>query len=161
MTSKKSITKFILKNGVECYSLVQKRKVSLNKLYETINILDLEQLQKWVHEYKQDNYSYYYKYYTKLNCVDEVLVLNSNKYQHLYTIRDIVKMDNIIDKILDDKTYQKGFSLYYGRILFSKLFKFKPGLELTYLPLIEIEKENYFKIVMNKIDDYYINIITK
>ena len=90
-----------------------------------------------------------------------MLQLNLDKYEHLRTIRDVVQMDTIVNKILDDKTYKSALSVYYGRILFSKLFKSNSGLEIEYLPLVEEEKNDFFQVVMRKIDNYYINIITK
>ena len=161
MTSIRSMTKLIIKYGLECYSLVQKRKVSLSKFSDAFQNLDKELIKSWIIDYNQDNYSSYYKYYTKLDCIDEVLSLNLDRYEHLRSIRDVVRMETIVDKILDDKTYKKALSLYYARLLFSKIFKSRPGLEIKYLPLIERENEEFFQLVMRNIDNYYINIITK
>ena len=161
MTSKRNMTKLIMKNGLECYDFVKKKKVNWSNFCEKIQELDQKIFQEWIDEYRQDSYKSYYRFYTKLDCIDEVLENNLDKYEHLRSIRDVVKMDTIVDKILDDKIYQKAISIYYGRLLFQKIFESRPILEIEYLPLIEEEKNSFFELVMKKIDNYYINMITR
>ena len=161
MNSIKGMTKFIIKNGIECYNLVQKKKVTWSKFCDTFEKLDQNGIKEWVNNYEQKSYSSYYKYYTKLDLIDEVLELNKDRYEHLRSIRDVVKMETIIDKIIDDKLYKKALSVYYARVPFSKIFKTKSHLEIDYLPLIEKERNDFFLTVMRSIDNYYINIITK
>lgn len=161
MTSKRSITKLIMKNGLECYHFVNKKKINLVNFCDKVQELDQKTLQKWIAENKNNSYKSYCQFYTKLDCIDEVLKNNLDKYEHLRSIRDVVKMDTIVDQILDDKIYQKALSIYYGRLLFQKLFESKPILEIGYLPLVEEEKNNFFQLVMRKIDNYYIKMITR
>lgn len=161
MASKRSITKFIIKNGLTYYNMVQKKKITLSEFKKTFLASDLTKLEEWFDSYNQKSYNSYYKYYTKLDCIDEALELSENKYHHLLSIRDVVKMDTIVDRILDDKTYIKALSVYYAEQLFKKLFKSSPKIEEEYGQLISEEKLDFYQTVMKKIDNYYISIITK
>ena len=161
MATKRSMTKFIIKNGLTYYNMVQKKKITLSEFKKTFLNGDLETLEKLLDLYSQNSYNTYYKYYTKLDCIDEAIKLSDNKYHHLSTIRDVVKMDTIVDKILDEKTYLKALSVYYGELLLNKIFKDKLEFSLEYEILISEEKDSFYQIVMKKIDNYYISIITK
>jgi len=160
MASKRSMTKFIIKNGLIYYNMVQKKKVTLSEFKNAFLSGDLPKLEIWLDSYTQNSYSSYYKKYTKLDCIDETLKL-SDKYRHLSTIREVVKMDTIVDKIIDEKTYLKALSVYYADVLLKKIFKTKSEISDEYEPLVIEEKNTFYQTVMKKIDNYYISIITK
>lgn len=161
MASKRNMTKFIMKHGLECYDFVKKKEVNWTDFCESFKELDQKTFQEWVNKYKQNSYKSYYRFYTKLNCIDEVLEKNLDKYEHLRSIRGVVQMDTIVNEILDEKTYKNALSIYYGRLLLKKIFKSMPVLEIDYLPLIDEETNVFFQLVMKKIDNYYINMITR
>lgn len=160
MTSKKNILKLLSKNAVEFYSMISRKKISINTFANLILNQNIEKLEKSISDYN-DDISLYRKKYTKLDCIDSVLELNIEKYQHLKEIRNIVRMDMIVSKIIDDKTYEKALYSYYLNKLFLKIFKVKPELEIDYSILLQEENKNISRLIMEKIDNYYISIITK
>ncbi len=160
MTSKKNILKLLSKNAVEFYSMISRKKISINTFANLILNQNIEKLEKSISDYN-DDISLYRKKYTKLDCIDSVLELNIEKYQHLKEIRNIVRMDTIVSKIIDDKTYEKALYSYYLNKLFLKIFKVKPELEIDYSILLQEENKNISRLIMEKIDNYYISIITK
>lgn len=160
MTSKKNILKLLSKNAVEFYSMISRKKISINTFANLILNQNIEELEKSISDYN-DDISLYRKKYTKLDCIDSVLELNIEKYQHLKEIRNIVRMDTIVSKIIDDKTYEKALYSYYLNKLFLKIFKVKPELEIDYSILLQEENKNISRLIMEKIDNYYISIITK
>ena len=160
MTSKKNILKLLSKNAVEFYSMISRKKISVNTFANLILNQNIEELEKSISDYN-DDISLYRKKYTKLDCIDSVLELNIEKYQHLKEIRNIVRMDTIVSKIIDDKTYEKALYSYYLNKLFLKIFKVKPELEIDYSILLQEENKNISRLIMEKIDNYYISIITK
>ena len=160
MTSKKNILKLLSKNAVEFYSMISRKKISINTFANLILNQNIKELEKSISDYN-DDISLYRKKYTKLDCIDSVLELNIEKYQHLKEIRNIVRMDTIVSKIIDDKTYEKALYSYYLNKLFLKIFKVKPELEIDYSILLQEENKNISRLIMEKIDNYYISIITK
>ena len=160
MTSKRNILKLLAKNGLAFYSMISRKNVSLNDFVDSITNQDINKLEEQLNTY-QDDYTYYRKRYTKLDCIDSVLELNIEKYQHLKEIRNIVQMDTIVNGIIDDKTYEKALSTYYLDRLFEKVFKYKPELELDYSMFLQEEDKNISHLIMEKIDNYYISMITK
>lgn len=161
MTPVRSTAKWVSNHGLECYLLVKKKKISITACCKLIENGDLSTIKDKVKKLPIFSEKYYESKYTKLDCIDEVLDYSNNKYQHLRQIRDIVLMEPIVNTILDNKTYKKNLSFYYAKEFFNILFATNDNLRLLYSPYIEKEKLENFHSIMNKIDNYYINIITK
>lgn len=161
MTLVRSIVKLITSNGLGCYLMIKKKNVSITNFTKAMENNDIDSIKEWIKKYPVTNISYYEKKYTKVNCIDEVLEYSYDKYHHLREIRDVVRMEPIADKIIDDKTYKRALSVYYSFQIFNLIFKNHANMVPSYLPFIKKEQEELFQLIMREIDSYYINIITK
>ena len=119
----KKIFQIIYKDSLKYYVLLQKKKVSLLNLSKMIDEEDIETITNV--ESISFHKKYYEGHYTKFDCIDEFLEYNNNadKYYHLKEIRNIVHLEDMLDKILNDKVYQKALEFYYLRRVFQKLFE--------------------------------------
>lgn len=157
----KKIFQIIYKDSLKYYVLLQKKKVSLLSFSKMIEEEDVDMITNL--DTISFQKKYYEGHYTKLDCIDEFLEYsnNSEKYYHLREIRNIVHLEDMLGKVLDDKVYQRALDFYYLRRFFQKLFEKNTNLKITYYPLIEEENRKLIEMITKRIDNYYIELITK
>ena len=86
-----------------------------------------------------------------------MLAYTKDKYYHLKEVRDIVRLDNFLSSVLEDKLYLEATRLFYTKRIFLLL-----GQEVVapFLPFLKQKEETVMNNIAKNIDNYYIGLIT-
>ena len=82
---------------------------------------------------------------------------NLSSYYHLKEVRDIVRLDNFLLSVLDDKLYLEAARLFYTKQIFELLNK---EIMVSFLPFLKQKEEIVMNDIAKNIDNYYIGLIT-
>lgn len=145
------VTNLLFKDNIEQVDLLFPKficNISLEDIKESENILKKE--------------------FTKLNCIDRIILQDNDRHQHLREIRGIVNLDEIIDDMIKNKTYQMAYNLHYTEKILDMIESSKKKSYLSVREKLKLYKtalsllisDNDKKISSN-IDSYYITTITK
>ena len=157
MISKKTAFNQIYKNSILCYDLIKDKKRKQQQLQEILLNKEYENLAHFLVASASFNREKYLKKYSRLAVVDDVLAYTKDKYYHLKEVRDIVRLDNFLSSVLEDKLYLEATRLFYTKRIFLLL-----GQEVVapFLPFLKQKEETVMNNIAKNIDNYYIGLIT-
>ena len=157
MISKKTAFNQIYKNSILCYALIKDKKRKQQQLQEILLNKEYENLAHFLVASASFNREKYLKKYSRLAVVDDVLAYTKDKYYHLKEVRDIVRLDNFLSSVLEDKLYLEATRLFYTKRIFLLL-----GQEVVapFLPFLKQKEETVMNNIAKNIDNYYIGLIT-
>ena len=93
------------------------------------------------------------------------MLITDNRYKHLKDIRNIVRLDDLLEYILPRKLHIEKVKIYYTNIIIDKVlekyydYESSKLLSNLKLELLELDRKVNKKITDN-IDKYYVNRIT-
>lgn len=157
MISKKTVFNQIYKNSILCYDLIKDKKRKQQQLQEILLNKEYENLAHFLVASASFNREKYLKKHSRLAVVDDVLAYTKDKYYHLKEVRDIVRLDNFLSSVLEDKLYLEATRLFYTKRIFLLL-----GQEVVapFLPFLKQKEETVMNNIAKNIDNYYIGLIT-
>ncbi len=157
MISKKTAFNQIYKNSILCYDLIKDKKRKQQQLQEILLNKEYENLAHFLVASASFNREKYLKKHSRLAVVDDVLAYTKDKYYHLKEVRDIVRLDNFLSSVLEDKLYLEATRLFYTKRIFLLL-----GQEVVapFLPFLKQKEETVMNNIAKNIDNYYIGLIT-
>lgn len=118
MISKKTAFNQIYQNSLLCYDLIKRKKHKREELENILVTKDYEKIACFLEDNSPFNGSKYQKAYSRLQVVDEVLDYTKDKYYHLREIRNIVRLDDFLFTVLDNKLYLQATKLFYTKQVF-------------------------------------------
>ena len=157
MLNKNEKFKYLNQNSIEIFCLLLRKIITLSDIYDFLSTDSTKEI-KELNQSLTFNLKKYYKKFSKLNCIDLVLEDN-DKYKHLKELRELVNMDDIIDKIIGDNTYEKTIRLLYTKELLKKI-KPRDALVNDYSIILDNKYKKCLNYISKEIDNYYLNIIT-
>lgn len=157
MISKKTAFNQIYKNSILCYDLIKDKKRKQQQLQEILLNKEYESLAHFLVASASFNREKYLKKYSRLAVVDDVLTYTKDKYYHLKEVRDIVRLDNFLLSVLDDKLYLEAARLFYTKRIFTLLDQ---EVVAPFLPFLKQKEEIVMNNIAKNIDNYYIGLIT-
>jgi hypothetical protein len=157
MVSRKTAFNQIYKNSLLCYDLIKGKKRKTKQLEDILSQKDYESITAFLHTNASFDREKYLKKYPRLAVVDDVLAYTKDKYYHLKEVRDIVRLDNFLLLVLDDKLYLEAARLFYTKQIFELLDK---EITVSFLPFLKQKEEIVMNNIAKNIDNYYIGLIT-
>jgi len=165
MASRKSILEIINDNSLVLYCLLVNNKIKTQNLYEAVQTRNKDLILDKITKISKNKTKELEENYTKIDCLDEILYLTENKYNHLREIRYIVNMDSTVESVITDKIYLEKIKIHYTDLIidllvedfydYQSLKKFCTMRE----KLIKLDSDVNHKIIEN-IDKFYIKKIT-
>ena len=158
-----NIVRHIYKDSLDIIDDINNKKLSIDLLFQMIK--DNRYGKSKIEEISHRKRLNLVKKYDKMSILDEILFLTDNRFSHLKDIRDLVKLDDLLEYMLPEKLYFDKVKVYYTNIILDlvleKYYDYESSKLLSdlKLELLEIERNVNLKIV-KKIDEYYINRIT-
>ena len=155
MAKKDVLEKYVRKNSLLLYNIAAIRPNSIKNISLAIRQGRLDILETYVTQ-APEKYQTEARY-TKISCLDEIILKDYHRFEHLNKIRNVVKFDKIADEIVGDREYKRAMQLYYMKELLMVL-KLNPK-ENCWVYLWK-QKEKITEKVIHQIDEYYIRKIT-
>lgn len=170
-----NVTKEINEYGATLYYLLENNKIEDEEIenvlfkdsIEQVNLLFPSLISKISVEDIEESNNLYKTKFTKLDCVDRIILKDNDRHQHLKEIRNLVNLDRKIDIMIKDRTYKQAFNLEFTEKILDRLEKSSSKNYISKREKVKLYKtafsllrdENDKKISSN-IDSYYIASIT-
>lgn len=171
-----SLIKEFNEYGATIYYLVKQGKIKLDDVTNLLFKDDIEQIDllfpKFIcniglEDIKESD-EQLRKEFTKLDCIDRIIEKDNNKHLHLKEIRNIVNLDEIIDDMIKNKTYNMAYNLHYTEKILNMIDSSKKKSYLSireklklYQTALSLLIDDSDKKISSNIDSYYITTITK
>lgn len=170
-----NIAKEINQYGATLYYLVENKKMDISEIenvifkdsIEQVNLVFPTLISKITVEDIEETHKAYKDKFTKLSCIDRIILKDDNRHQHLKEIRNLVHLDRKLDLMIKDRTFNQAFNLFYTEKLLDliedksskKYFSIREKIKLFKTAFYLLRDENDKKLSSN-IDSFYISMIT-
>lgn len=161
--------------GAAIHYALEKKKIKLDDIkavlfkdsIEKVNLVFPKFMEQITLEDIEESKHYYNQEFNKLSCIDRIIEKDQNRHQHLREIRNIVRLDKELNKMVKDRIYQTAFNLHFTGKILEKLELCEKKSYLSIQELLKLYKvafsllqEETDKKIGNNIDNYYIAMIT-
>lgn len=165
MRNQKNILEVVINYSLELTYLLRKRKIKKKTLYDAFVTQNHKILFENILPVEKKQLDYFKKTYSKWDCLDEILYLTENHYEHLKNIRYLVDITEIVETTIPESLYQEKLKLHYADFLLDQLVEtFYDSDSIKRLGKLKqklIEKDLYLQTKITKnIDRYYMKKIT-
>ena len=170
-----NLTKEINQYGATLYYLVEEDKLKLDEIesvlfkdsIEQVNLVFPNLISKISVEDIENSREKYKDEFTKLSCIDRIILKDGNRHQHLKEIRNLVNLERKLDYMIKDRTFNQSFNLNYTEKLLDLIearasksyLSIREKIKLYKTAFSLLRDENDKKLSSN-IDSFYISMIT-